>query len=255
MITFFNISHFYRIRANGYSKDLSERYRLVVLPGKIMIIVLMAVLVVSLSGCCGSLPAPTTGDNQTQQPTVKATSAGQTTAGKTAVPALEWYATARAEAEGWNSDVFLYNIGGTNKEGSILPVDGKCQEWHYGFISPSAKVMHSVYVRNGAVYYTDNMSLANDETWNKIMGNANYRINSWAIDSPAATRTANEQYKKVNGSEPSVQVMYSLIQDYSPPDKFQLAWTITYDPSARLNDPNAPIIVYKIDANTGSVIG
>jgi hypothetical protein len=214
-----------------------------------LIVLLVALVVISLSGCCGNVPVTPTGDTSTPKPTVTAT------AGKIAVPAQEWYAKARAEAEGWNSDVFLFGIGGTNKEGSILPVDGKCREWHYDFISPSARVLHSVYIRDGAVSYTDNTSLANDTTWDKIISNTNYRINSWAIDSPAATLKANEQYRNIKGSEPSVQVMYSLLQDYNPPDKFKLAWIITYDPSARIKDPNAPITVIKVDANTGSIIG
>jgi hypothetical protein len=214
-----------------------------------LIVLLVAIVVISLSGCCGNVPVTPTGDTSTPKPTVT------TTAGKIAVPAQEWYAKARAEAEGWNSDVFLYNIGGTNKESGILPVDGKCREWSYDFISPSAKTLHTVIIRDGAVSSTDNTVLGNDATWAKIMSNTNFRINSWALDSPAATIKANEQYRKLKGSDPSVQVMYTLLQDVISQDKCQLTWIITYDPSARLTNPSAPITVIKVDANTGSIIG
>ena len=215
------------------------------------ILLLAALVVVSLSGCCGNVPVTTTGDNST--PTVKASSAGQT-AGKIAVPAQEWYAAARAVAQGWDPDVFLYTIAGSNKEGDLLPVDGKCREWSYDFISPSAKVIHSVTIRDGAVLSTDNTSLVNDSTWTKILSDPIFRINGWTVDSPEATKIANEQYKKTTGKEPSVQVVYILIRDYNSPDDCPTAWTISYDPSARLTDPSAPVISYKVNADTGSII-
>jgi hypothetical protein len=219
-------------------------------------ILLVALVMASLSGCCGSVPAPTPTGNVTQPAPVKATATAQAAAsGKIAVPAQQWYTAALSEAQGWKSDVFLYNIEGNNNEyPAKLPVDGKCREWSYGFISPSAKEMHTVIIRDGSVLRTDNVSVATGGAWEKILTGVNYRIDQWTIDSPAATKAANEQYQKMNGSQPAGEVMYTLLQDYNPPDKFQLTWVVTYDPSARLNNPSATITVVRVNADTGSVL-
>jgi hypothetical protein len=230
-----------------------ERYRLVFKFRQTVIILLLALVVVALSGCSGNTPAPSTGDNSTPKPTAGPT--GQAPAGKTAVPAQDWITIARAEATGWNADAFLYDITGTNKEyPADLPVDGKCREWSYDFISPTAKVIHTVVIRDGAVLSTYNGSEGSGTGWTKIMTDPGFRITSWKIDSPAATKTANEKFRQVNGSEPSGQVIYGLAQDPVSTDRFQLVWTINYDPLGRIKDPKAPTSIYKVDADTGSII-
>jgi hypothetical protein len=232
-----------------------ERYRLVFRFRQAVIILLVALVVVALSGCAGNVTVTPTGNNSTSNPTVKATPAGQATAGKTAVPAQEWYATARAAAAGWNADVFLYDISGTNKEyPADLPVDGKCREWSYDFISPTAGIIQTITIRDGEIISTYNGSEGTGDAWNKVLTDPHFRINNWTIDSPAAAITANEKFRQVNGKEPSGQVMYGLNQDSVSTDEFRLIWTINYDVSAGPKDHAAPVNIYKVDADTGSII-
>jgi len=151
---------------------------------RVIILITLAALLVAALACSPSRPAGVREEGK--KATAPATE-GTPATGKKAPPlktftAKEGYPLAEQKAREWSPNARLYQV----KAYDEVKLNGKAAAWAYYFADPEMGKSYVVVIREGKVSGTDQRG------WSRMECPEIGDATDWAIDSPEAIRTAEE---------------------------------------------------------------